>query len=95
MEEIAPSALLFYRRSSLLPMNDVPKKMSSEDLAHYIEQTNSLTKPWLLGQLRLLKLQERRDSISEAEYLKEIADIHQDMMNLGEWWKGIEDEVFG
>ena len=78
-----------------MPMNDVPKKMSSADLARYIEQTNSMAKPWLLGQLRLLKLQERRAAISEAEYLTEIADIHRDMMNLGEWWKGIEDEVFG
>ena len=76
-------------------MNDAPKPMSSDDLARYIEQTNGITKPWLLGQLRLLKLQERRDAISETEYVKEIADIHQDMMNLGEWWKGIEDEVFG
>ena len=77
------------------PMNDDPKKPSSADLARYIEHTNSMTKPWLLGQLRLLKLQERRDTISETEYMQEIADIHQDMMNLGEWWKGIEDEVFG
>jgi hypothetical protein len=76
-------------------MHDASKKLSSEDLARYIEHTNSMTKPWLLGQLRLLKLQERRDVISEAEYLQEIADIHQDMMNLGEWWKGREDEVFG
>ncbi|PSB28781.1 hypothetical protein C7B82_12665 [Stenomitos frigidus ULC18] len=69
--------------------------MSSTDLALYIEQTDSMTKPWLLAQLRLLKLQERRDSLSEAEYLQEITDIHQHMMSLGEWWQGIEDEVFG
>lgn len=76
-------------------MNDAPKNLSSDDLAFYIEHTDGITKPWLLGQLRLLKLRERRDSLSETEYLEEIADIHQDMMNLGEWWKGREDEVFG
>jgi hypothetical protein len=23
-----------------------------------------------------------------------LADVHHDLMNLGEWWRGIEDEVF-
>jgi predicted house-cleaning noncanonical NTP pyrophosphatase (MazG superfamily) len=45
-------------------------------------------------QLRLKKLQERRHEISTEVYIEELADIHQDMMNLGEWWKGIEEEVF-
>lgn len=69
--------------------------MNSQDLAKYIESTNSISKPWLLIQLRIKKLQERRALISPEEYVQELADIHQDLMNLGEWWIGIEDEVFG
>lgn len=69
--------------------------MNSDRLARYIEQTETFSKPWLLVQLRLQKLQERRADISEAEYAEQLADIHQDLMNLGEWWIGIEDEAFG
>ncbi|MBD2298692.1 hypothetical protein H6G80_10270 [Nostoc sp. FACHB-87] len=68
--------------------------MDSTELAQYLEATDSITKPWMLVQLRLKKLQERRDTISEDTYANELADIHQDLMNLGEWWRGIEDEVF-
>jgi hypothetical protein len=68
--------------------------MDSEDLAHYIEATNGITKPWLLTQLRLKKLQERRHQLTAEEYEQELADLHQAMMNLGEWWTGIEGEVF-
>lgn len=68
--------------------------MDSKELAQYIEATDSIAKPWLLLQLRLKKLQERRDTISEDEYVQELEDIHKDLMNLGEWWLGIEDEVF-
>lgn len=69
--------------------------MNSDDLSRYIEATDGISKPWLLAQLRLKKLQERRDSLSPTEYETELADIHQDLMNLGEWWVGIENEVFG
>ena len=69
--------------------------MDSKDLAQYIEATDSISKPWLLVQLRLKKLQERRSTISSDDYARELADIHEDMMKLGEWWHGIEDEVFG
>lgn len=69
--------------------------MNSEELAQYIEATNSMFKPWLLAQLRLKKLQERKHELSPVEYEAEVADIHQDLMNLGEWWVGREDEVFG
>lgn len=69
--------------------------MNSQDLAKYIENTEGYTKPWLLVQLRLKKLQERRTLLSTAEYVQELADIQQDLSNLGEWWVGIEDEVFG
>ncbi len=68
--------------------------MNSKELAKYIEATNSITKPWLLVQLRLKKLQERQATLSENEYANELADIHEDLMNLGEWWRGIENEVF-
>ncbi|MEM9927013.1 MAG: hypothetical protein AAF915_25270 [Cyanobacteria bacterium P01_D01_bin.50] len=68
--------------------------MNSTELAQYIEITQSFSKPWLLIQLRLLKLEENRADISENEYDETLQDIHQDLMNLGEWWVGIEDEVF-
>ncbi|BAQ65634.1 hypothetical protein [Geminocystis sp. NIES-3709] len=68
--------------------------MNSEDLAKYIENTNGISKPWLLVQLRLKKLQENKPFLSPEEYLIQLADIHQDAMNLGEWWIGREKEVF-
>ncbi|MBE9145555.1 hypothetical protein [Planktothrix mougeotii] len=69
--------------------------MNSQELARYIESTDSISKPWLLVQLRLKKLQERRSEISHEEYIQELAQLHEELMNLGEWWLGIEDEVFG
>ncbi|MCT7950504.1 hypothetical protein NG798_11950 [Ancylothrix sp. C2] len=68
--------------------------MNSKDLANYIEQTGSISKPWLLAQLRLQKLAERRAELSTEQYATELADIHKDLMSLGEWWIGLEDEVF-
>lgn len=68
--------------------------MNSNDLAKYIESTNGISKPWLLVLLRLKKLEERKDSLDPQDYMEEMKDLHQDMMNLGEWWLGIEDEVF-
>ena len=68
--------------------------MDSKDLAQYIEATNGISKPWLLVQLRLKKLQERKHTLTQQQYLKEIQDIHDDLMKLGEWWKGMEGEVF-
>jgi hypothetical protein len=69
--------------------------MDSTQLARYIEETDGISKPWLLLQLRLKKLQERRDTIPHEEYIREIADLHSALMSLGEWWVGIEKEVFG
>jgi hypothetical protein len=69
-------------------------QMNSRDLAQFIEANDSISKPWLLVQLRLKKLEERRDELSTPEYEQAIADIHADMMKLGEWWKGMESEVF-
>jgi hypothetical protein len=68
--------------------------MNSNDLAQYIEETNSIGKSWLLVQLRLQKLAEAKSDLSIEEYNHRIEDIHRDLMNLGEWWVGIEDEVF-
>ena len=68
--------------------------MNSHQLAQYIEATDSISKPWLLIQLRLKKLQERSLTLSSDEYAGELAEIHQDLLNLGEWWQGIEEEVF-
>lgn len=68
--------------------------MNSEELAQYIEKNNGISKPWLLVQLRLKKLEENKHLLSPEEYLKQLQDIHQDMMNLGEWWVGREEEVF-
>jgi hypothetical protein len=69
--------------------------MDSDDLARYLEATDSISKPWLLAQLRLQKLAERRSLLEPEQYEAELADIHQDVMNLGEWWKGIEKAEFG
>jgi hypothetical protein len=68
--------------------------MDSQDLARYIEAADGISKPWLLAQLRIQKLQERRSTLSPEEYEAELAEIHQSVMNLGEWWVGIEDQAF-
>ena len=69
--------------------------MDSRKLAQYIEATDSISKPWLLVQLRLKKLQERKAEISPQEYIQQLEDIQADLLKLGEWWKGREEEVFG
>lgn len=68
--------------------------MNSNELAKYIEATNGISKPWLLIQLRLKKLQERRHQLSADDYAQQVADIHDDLMKLGEWWVGREGDVF-
>ncbi|MEM6500294.1 MAG: hypothetical protein AAF685_00485 [Cyanobacteria bacterium P01_C01_bin.89] len=68
--------------------------VNSEDLARYLEDTDSIHKPWMLIQLRLKKLQERRHTMEAREYADAIADIHEDLMKLGKWWEGRESEVF-
>ena len=69
--------------------------MDSKELAQYIEATDGISKPWLLVQLRLKKLEERKHEIPPHEYLEQIEDIQADLLKLGEFWKGREDEVFG
>ncbi|MEO0352583.1 MAG: hypothetical protein AAF282_21280 [Cyanobacteria bacterium P01_A01_bin.15] len=68
--------------------------MNSHELANYIEATDGISKPWLLIQLRLKKLQERRPELSADDYANQVADIHSDLMKLGEWWVGRESDVF-
>ncbi len=68
--------------------------MDSQELAKYIEATGGISKPWMLMQLRLKKLQENRVNLSADEYVKQLEELHQDLMNLGQWWVGIENEVF-
>ena len=69
--------------------------MDSKELAQYIEATDGISKPWLLVQLRLRKLQERKEQMPPQEYMAQLEDIQGDLLKLGEWWKGREDEVFG
>ncbi|MEB3290471.1 MAG: hypothetical protein VKI82_11185 [Leptolyngbya sp.] len=68
--------------------------LDSRRLAQFIEARDGLSKPWLLVLLRLAMLQERKDSLSPDAYLRELSELHQEMMGLGEWWVGLEDEVF-
>ncbi len=67
----------------------------SSDLARYLEQRGELGKPWLWHLLRLTKLKERKHELSPEEYDAQLREAHADMMRLGEFWKGREQEVFG
>lgn len=68
--------------------------MKSDDLARYIEATDGISKPWLLIQLRLAKLKERRHQLSVEEFNGQIAELHAELMKLGQWWIGQEEDVF-
>ncbi len=68
--------------------------MNSEQLAQYMDQTDSLHKPWLLVQLRVKKLEEERATLTPDAYMARLADIHQDLISLGNWWVGREKELF-
>ena len=68
---------------------------SSDDLARYLEQRGELTKPWNLQMLRLKKLKETKDSMDPQLYLEKVQEAHADLMRLGQFWKGREQEVFG
>ncbi|MEL7051760.1 MAG: hypothetical protein AAFV85_02430 [Cyanobacteria bacterium J06634_6] len=68
--------------------------MKSDDLAKYIEETDGMGKPWLLIQLRLAKLKERRQEMSVEAFNTELAELHESLMKLGEWWVGQEKDVF-
>ena len=68
--------------------------MKSEELAKYIEATDGISKPWLLIQLRLAKLKERRQEMTTEEVNTQRAELHTELMKLGEWWVGQEKDVF-
>ena len=68
--------------------------MTSNELARYIEATDGISKPWLLIQLRLAKLKERRGEMSTEEFNIQLAELHTELMKLGQWWVGQENEVF-
>ena len=68
---------------------------SSEDLARYLELRGELSKPWNLQMLRLKKLKEAKDSMAPEEYIAKVQEAHADLMRLGQFWKGREQEVFG
>jgi hypothetical protein len=67
---------------------------SAADLARYLEQRGELSKPWMLQLLRLTKLKEARQDMDPQEYLDKLQEAHADLMRLGEFWKGREQEVF-
>ena len=46
--------------------------MDSKDLAQYIEATGGISKPWLLVQLRLKKLQENKHNLSKKDYMEQL-----------------------
>ncbi|MBC7882862.1 MAG: hypothetical protein H7Y37_16340 [Anaerolineae bacterium] len=68
--------------------------MDSNELARFIEQSNGISKPWLLMQLRLKKLEEERSTLTKEDYTARLVDMHDDLMRMGRWWEGIEDQVF-
>lgn len=68
--------------------------MDSGALARYIEATDGISKPWLLIQLRLAKLKERRHTLSTEAFNSQLAELHEELMKLGEWWVGQEKDVF-
>lgn len=74
-------------------MSSVPTP-SSEDLARYLEARGELGKPWMWHLLRLTKLKESKDSMAPDEFLASLHEAHADLMRLGEFWKGREQEVF-
>ena len=67
---------------------------SAAELARYLEQRGELSKPWMLQLLRLTKLKEARQDMDPQEYMDKLQEAHADLMRLGEFWKGREQEVF-
>lgn len=68
--------------------------LDSHSLAQFIEARDGISKPWLLVLLRLTMLQERKDTLAPEAYMRELSQLHGELMGLGEWWVGLEDEVF-
>jgi hypothetical protein len=72
-----------------------PPLPSSADLARYLEVRGELGKPWMWHLLRLAKLREAKDTMEPEDYMRQLHDAHADLMHLGEFWRGREEEVFG
>ena len=70
-------------------------RFSSAEIARYLEQRGELSKPWNLQMLRLQKLKEAKGSMANDEYIASIQDALADLMRLGEFLKGREQDVFG
>lgn len=68
--------------------------MDLKDIAQYIEITDGASKPWLLIQLRLKRLEADRPHLDLDTYHERLQELHRDMMALGEWWVGREEELF-
>ena len=77
------------------PMSSQPSPIpSSADLARYLEQRGELGKPWMWHLLRLSKLNEAKDSMDPDTYLEQLHQAHADLMRLGNFWEGRENDVF-
>jgi len=76
------------------PANPGFPELNSQQLARYLEQRGELSKPWMLQLLRLTKLKEARQEMDPQEYMNRLQEAHADLMRLGEFWKGREQEVF-
>jgi hypothetical protein len=72
-----------------------PPLPPSEDLARFFEARGDLAKPWTWQLMRLAKIREAKDTMDSQEYLERVQEAHADLMRLGEFWKGREEEVFG
>lgn len=67
---------------------------SAAELARYLEQRGELSKPWMLQLLRLTKLKEAQHTMEPQEFVERLQEAHADLMRLGEFWRGREQEVF-
>jgi hypothetical protein len=71
-----------------------PPLPASEDLARYFEARGEMGKPWIWHLMRLAKIREAKESMDPQAYLSSVQEAHADLMRLGEFWKGREEEVF-
>jgi hypothetical protein len=71
-----------------------PPLTASEDLARYFEARGEMGKPWIWHLMRLAKIREAKESMDPQAYLASVQEAHADLMRLGEFWKGREEEVF-
>ena len=76
------------------PSSPGPGAPSAAELARYLEQRGELSKPWMLQLLRLTKLKEAKHTMEPQEFVERLQEAHADLMRLGEFWKGREQEVF-